>query len=116
MIPLISECSSKKLESNYTFLGYDVWPSSAVNEMRKLINKVRKKLSKVKSPSLVIHSKVDLLSPYSNLSLVFNSIQSKHKEKLILEKAGHNLFVKNPEQEKIFNTISSFLKKYIKKS
>ena len=105
---------SRKIRNNLTFMGYDVWPSSAVNEMRKLTNKVRKKLSKVKSPSLVMHSKVDLLSPKSNLPLIFNSIKSKHKEKLILEKAGHNLFVKNPEQEKIFITISSFLKKFIK--
>ena len=57
------------------FFGYDVWPSSAVNEMRKLINRVRKELSKIKSPSLIIHSKVDLLSPQSNISLVFNSIK-----------------------------------------
>ena len=105
---------SKKIRPNLTFMGYDVWPSSAVNEMRKLTNKVRKKLSKVKSPALVMHSKADLLSPHSNLSLVFDNIQSQHKEKLILKKAGHNLFVKNPEQEKIFKTISSFLKKFIK--
>ena len=97
-----------------TFFGYDVWPSSAVNEMRKLINRVRKELPKIKSPSLIIHSKLDLLSPQSNISLVFNSIKSEHKEKLILENAGHNLFANNPHQEKIFKRVSSFLKKFNK--
>ena len=29
---------SKKIRPNLTFMGYDVWPSSAVNEMRKLTN------------------------------------------------------------------------------
>ena len=104
----------KEKRNKITFFGYDVWPSSAVNEMRKLINRVRKELSKIKSPSLIIHSKVDLLSPQSNISLVFDSIKSEHKEKLILENAGHNLFARNPHQEKIFKKVSSFLKKFNK--
>ena len=104
----------KKKRDKITFFGYDVWPSSAVNEMRKLINRVRKELPKIKSPSLIIHSKLDLLSPQSNISLVFNSIKSEHKEKFILENAGHNLFANNPHQEKIFKRVSSFLKKFNK--
>ena len=104
----------KDKRNKIIFFGYDVWPSSAVNEMRKLINRVRKELSKINSPSLIIHSKVDLLSPQSNISLVFNSIKSKHKEKLILENAGHNLFTNNPHQEKIFKRVSLFLKKFNK--
>ena len=102
---------AKEIRDDLKFLGYNVWPSSAVNEMRKLTNQVKKELSKVESPSLIIHSKADLLAPKSNLSLVFNSIKSKHKEKLLLDTAGHNLFVNNPEKIYTFEKISLFLKK-----
>ncbi len=103
---------SKSLRAKLDFFGYDVWPAAAVNEMRKLTNKVRKKLSQVKCPAMIMHSKIDTLSPLSNFSLVFNSIQSNQKEKIILEKAGHNLFAKNPEQKIIFNKVLTFLKKF----
>ena len=105
---------SRGIRSNLKFFGYDVWPNSAVNEMRKLTNRVKKILPQVKCPAMVMHSRNDLLSPQSNFSLVYDSIQSNQKEKLILEKAGHNLFAENPEQKMIFEKVSTFLKKFNK--
>ena len=73
--------------------------------MRKLTNKVRKVLPKIKCPALVIHSKADLLSPQSNISLVYDTISSENKEKMIVENGGHNLFISNPDQKIIFKKI-----------
>ena len=103
---------SKKIRNSLEHFGYDVWPLTALNEMRKLTNKVRQVLPMIKCPSLVIHSNKDLLSPQSNLSLVYDSISSENKEKLIVEKTGHNLFLSNPEQKIIFQKIVEFFNRF----
>ena len=102
-------------QKNLEFFGYDYWPTAAVNEMRKMANKTKKILNEVTCPSLVIHSRADLLSPQSNISLVYDNITSKYKEKLILEKSGHNLFAENPNQNTIFQKVSEFLQKFPEK-
>ena len=106
----------KSIRDTINFFGYDAWPTSAVNEMRKLTNKTRKNLYKIKCPTLIIHSKADLLSPQSNIALVYDNISSEYKEKFIVEKAGHNLFYDNPNQKIIFEKVSDFLKQFINKS
>ena len=81
-------------------------------EMRKLTNKVKKELYDVNCPTLVIHSELDYLSLLSNASLVYNSISSTIKEKLIIKQASHNLFVSNPDQEIIFQKTTSFFNQF----
>ena len=102
----------KDIQDTMESSGYDVWPLTALNEMRKLTYKVQHILPTIKCPSLVIHSKIDLLSPQSNISLVYDNIASENKEKLIVEKAGHNLFASNPEQEIIFQNIVEFFNRF----
>ena len=94
------------------YLGYPVWTMSAVNEMRKLTNKVKKELNLVKTPALIIHSEQDKLQLPTNTPLVYNSISSKIKEKLIVGRANHNLFTSSPDQEMIFQKVVSFLNQF----
>ena len=103
---------SKKIRDDMSFFGYDSWPTSAVNEMRKMANKTKKILPNIKCPSLVIHSRKDLLSPQSNIALVYDNISSDYKEKFVVENAPHNLFAINPNQEIIFQKISGFLNQF----
>ena len=91
-------------------MGYKVWPISGLNEVRKLTNQVKKQLSKIKCPVLLVHSKSDLLTKTENIDFAYNSISSLNKEKFIVNNAGHNLFIQNPDQKRIFDKISSFLK------
>ena len=102
----------KAVRNNYDYLGYQVWPMSAVNEMRKLTNKVKKELPKIKCPALIIHSTKDILSLQSNISLVYDNISSEIKEKFIVHQANHNLFISNPDQEQIFQKINSFFNQF----
>ena len=102
----------KEVQNTIEFFGYDVWPLSALNEMRKLTTKVKAILPIIKCPALVIHSEADLLSPPSNISLVYNAISSENKEQLIVENAGHNLFASNPDQEIIFQNIVKFFNRF----
>ena len=102
----------KAVRNNYDYLGYQVWPMSAVNEMRKLTNLVKKELPKIKCPALVIHSTKDILSLQSNISLVYDNISSEIKEKFIFHQANHNLFINNPDQEQIFQKINSLFNQF----
>jgi len=103
---------SKTIRDTFNYYGYPVWPMSSVNEMRKLTNKVKKELSEVHCPALLIHAKQDRLSIKSNTSLVYDSISSKIKEKLIVKQADHNLFVSNPDQDLIFQKVTSFFNQF----
>ena len=85
---------------------------SAVNEFRKLTNKVKKELHLVNTPALIIQSKWDKLQHPSNTLLVYNSISSLVKEKVIFKNVGHNLFISSPDQELIFKKVASFLNQF----
>ena len=85
---------------------------SAVNEMRKLTNKVKKILSQVNVPALIIHSEKDKLQLPVNTSLVYNSISSDIKEKLILKNAGHNLFDYSLDQDMVFQKVGAFFNQF----
>tara|TARA_B100001123_G_C15155795_1_gene965439 strand:- start:427 stop:1182 length:756 start_codon:yes stop_codon:yes gene_type:complete len=102
----------KDVRDNYDYLGYKVWPMSAVNEFRKLTLKVHKELPEIKCPALVMHSAIDKLSPKSNISAVFDNISSEIKEKFIVNHASHNIFVKSQDQELIFQKITSFFNQF----
>ena len=102
----------KAVRNNYNYLGYQVWPMSAVNEMRKLTNLVKKELPTVKCPALIAHSERDILSLQSNIALVYDNISSEYKEKLIVKNATHNMFVTNPDQDLIFKKIAFFFKQF----
>ena len=102
----------KEVRDQYNYLGYQVWPMSAVNEMRKLTNQVIKELPAVKCPALVIHSTIDMLSIPANISLVYNNISSEIKEKLLVGKATHNLFVPGPDQDEIYSKVHSFFNRF----
>ena len=102
----------KNIRKDLNYFGYEVWPMSAVNEMRKLTNLVKKELNNVKCPALIAHSKIDKLSPQSNIDIVYNNISSNHKEKLIVDNAKHNLFLESLDQQMIFKTIASFFNQF----
>tara|TARA_X000000368_G_C23023152_1_gene708952 strand:- start:164 stop:952 length:789 start_codon:yes stop_codon:yes gene_type:complete len=94
------------------FYGYNYYPLSALNEMRKMVDQVRKKLHKISSPILLIHSKVDLTAPIDNFQIIQNHLKTKHLETLVLEKTGHNVFdTELEDKELIFNTVNQFIDK-----
>ena len=99
---------NKKFRDTYDYYGYDVYPMTGLNEMRKLTNIVRPILNQVTSPALIIYSKRDVLSLRANFDIVFDNISSNIKETLVLEKSTHNIFTKSSEQQIVFNKILSF--------
>ena len=102
----------KDIRDKLVYLGYKVWPLSAVNEMRKLTNRVKGELYKIKCPVLIIHSIKDILSLQSNIALVYDNISSEMKEKFIVNQANHNLFTNSPDQKLIFKKINSHFSQF----
>jgi len=118
LIPLFSRIIKKRnkksrhpesLKNKIKFYGYEEYPLIALNEMRKLNQFVKKKLSKITCPSLIIHSTADRMSILENVHIVFDSINSSIKEKMFIDRAHHNLFDDNQDQKIIFNKILNFL-------
>ena len=115
LIPFLSKIikfSKKNNDTTIKYYGYTSYPLIALNEMRKLTNMIIKKLPKVTSPLLIIHSESDKMSLKKNVNLVYNKTQSTIKEKLFVENAHHNLFDKNKDQKKIFNKVLNFITKH----
>jgi len=56
IIPITDKASQYKNGKNMRFYGYTHYPNKALNEFRKLTNVVRKKLGKVKCPTLHLYS------------------------------------------------------------
>ena len=117
LIPLLCKAlkfSKKEFKdkSKRKFYGYKSYPLIALNEMRKLNNMIIKKLPKVTSPLLIIHSKSDMMSLEKNVDLVYNKAQSKIKEKFFVKNAHHNLFDENEDQKKIFDEVFNFITKH----
>lgn len=94
---------------NMKFYGYNQYPMIALNEMRKMTNRVRKELPKVTAPILIIHTMIDKTSIYENVEIIKNNINSKDTQELIVHKAEHSLFDTNEDQKQIFNETLDFL-------
>jgi carboxylesterase len=92
------------------FYGYNYYPLSALNEMRKMLDKIKPKLHKIKSPILLMHSTIDQTAPIENFYIIKNNLTTKKLQTLVLHKAGHNIYDTELEDKKlIFNTIDTFI-------
>ena len=94
---------------NHQFYGYDHYPLIAVNEMRKMVDKVKLNVPKVSSPVLLIHSKIDKTALFENYFIIKKLLKKTQLSTLILEETGHNVFdTEESDKEQIFSTISTF--------
>ena len=96
---------------NIQFYGYNQCPLCALNEMRKMIGKVKNNLKKIKSPVLLIHSTIDQTAPFINLEIIKNELKTKFIDTLVVDKTGHNIYDSDKEDKDIiFNKIDNFIK------
>tara|TARA_B100001750_G_C15497090_1_gene594883 strand:+ start:1339 stop:2106 length:768 start_codon:yes stop_codon:yes gene_type:complete len=102
-------------KNNPQYYGYLEYPIVALNEMRRLINVVKKELSNVQCPTLIIHSLNDQTALIKNAEFVNYGINSKIKEIFYVNKSHHNIFDshKNPDQKFVFNKIEQFIKQHL---
>ena len=97
-------------EEKKFLLGYHKTPIRSVHEFNKLAAKVRKDLYKINKPLLIVHSHMDRTVDEESVDLLYNSVSSQIKEKIYLNKCGHNITVEC-EKEDVFRGVIDFLKK-----
>ena len=100
---------------NNQFYGYDYYPLVALNEMRKMIDKVKEQLYKISSPVLLIHSKIDKTAVFENYNIIKSLLKTSDLSSLVLEKTGHHVFdTDESDKQEIFSKISTFTKNIFK--
>ena len=115
IVPIRDKASQYKDGKTMQFYGYTHYPNKALNEMRKLTNIVRKKLTNVKCPTLLLYSESDQTCIMDNYDIVNDQISSEIKEKLIVKYSSHNMLVENihlDERKLIHQTINQFIGKF----
>ncbi|RLI60706.1 MAG: esterase [Candidatus Asgardarchaeum californiense] len=93
--------------------SYDVIPVRALHELLKLLKAVKKNLSRITVPALIVHGKLDETVPTYNAEVIYNSISSQHKELLWLEKS-HHVMTLDVERAKLFEAVENFVRKHAK--
>ena len=109
-VPKRKTFNAQDLKSiNHDFYGYTHYPLTALNEMRKLVDKVKINLHKISSPVLLIHSKVDKTALFENYHIIKNALKTPNLSTLVVNETGHHVFdTEASDKEEIFNTISKF--------
>jgi len=102
---------------NIQFYGYKHYPLCALNEMRKLVDKVKIKLKKISSPLLLIHSTIDQTAPFENLEIIKKELRTPIVDTLVVHQTGHNIYdTDKDDKEVIFNKIDKFIEKIFKQN
>ena len=94
---------------NAKFYGYKEYPLKALNEYRKMIYVVLKRIHYIKIPGLIIHSHPDQTSSKKNVDIILKHINNNKTKTLFVDRAHHNMFDENLDQNIIFENILSFL-------
>ncbi len=93
-------------------VALDNYPLSCVYELLKMSKYVRKNLSKVIAPILIIHAKEDDLTSVKSAKLVYAKVTSKNKELIILNESYH-LIVLDNEKDFVFEKSIDFINKIL---
>ncbi|RPG03794.1 MAG: alpha/beta fold hydrolase [Pelagibacteraceae bacterium TMED246] len=97
---------------NIQFYGYNHYPLCALNEMRKMIDKVKLTLKKISSPLLLIHSTIDQTAPFENLEIIKQELTISNLETLVVNETGHNIYDTDKNDKKvIFDKIDQFIER-----
>ena len=79
--------------------------------MRKMVDKIKVNLPKIKSPILLINSKTDYTALFENHNLIKNLLTTKKLTTLVLERTNHNIFDSDSDEKpNILTSVDYFIK------
>ena len=93
---------------------YPKVPVASVSQLLQLFKALKKRLSKIKVPVLIVYSPQDHVVKTKSSRKIFNSISSKNKQLLQLEKSYHILTM-DIEKEQVFSESGKFINDIISK-
>jgi carboxylesterase len=91
-------------------LEYPSYPLRAVTQLHQLLKEMRKNLSQLEMPVLLIHSKKDAGVPYQHAQRIYEHLGSSDKEIFWLENSGH-VVVRDADRERVFQAAASFVRR-----
>lgn len=97
-------------EAAKNHVDYPFYSTHAILELNKLIKVMQDELPNVKMPVLLVQSRTDAAIPGDSMDSLFQHIHSIDKSKFWVEDSGH-VVIREPEREKIFAEVKSFLKR-----
>ena len=99
----------RSAEETQYLLGSSKLPVCSIDELNKLTKAVSKSLDKISAPLLIVHSHNDEAVDESSVDILYTKVKSLTKEKIFLNKSGHNITVEC-EKLDVFNAVLNFLK------
>ena len=90
-------------------IAYENVPTAAIHEMLGVLRKARMGLPSIDQPLLVIHSRNDHTVHPSNAQYIYDTVASKDKELIWLERSYHVVTL-DYEKEEIFERTYQFIK------
>lgn len=93
-------------------IDYPFYSTLPIMELNKLINVMLAELPNVHIPTLFVQSKSDHGIPANSMDYLHDHISSADKTKLWVENSGH-VVIREPERERIFKTVKSFISRII---
>jgi len=69
--------------------GYTVYPLWAADQFHRLTKKVKNNISRVEVPTIIFQGIYDQTIDKKNIQFIFDGIQSKTKEMVVMKKSGH---------------------------
>jgi carboxylesterase len=106
------ESGWEDLEALTTHRSYDYYPIKSVAELYKLLHEVKKQVENIQIPILIISAKKDLSVPQKHAKLIYKKVNSKDKERVLIEKGGH-VIPKDAGRHQMLEAVDEWLKKRI---
>jgi carboxylesterase len=89
-------------------ISYQEYPVKSVLEAFKIVREMRKNITKVTQPTLIMQSTHDHIVEKNSAENIYAGIRSEIKKKIYIEKAYHT-FISDIKNEHIFEDILNFL-------
>lgn len=103
------------LESLSTHKSYGYYPIRSIKQLYKLLREVKKSISKIEVPILVIQSKKDPSVPSKHAEYIYNKVNSTDKTLVWIDKGGH-VIPKDAGRYQLFEEIKNWMKKRVNRN
>jgi carboxylesterase len=84
-----SVIEKNKPDDGLPWQGYTVYPLWAADQFHRLTKKVKNNISKVEVPTIIFQGIFDKTIDKKNIQFIYDGIQSKTKEMVVMKKSGH---------------------------
>ena len=84
-----SAIEKNKPDDGVPWQGYTVYPLWAADQFHRLTKKVKNNISRVEVPTIIFQGIFDKTIDKKNIQFIYDGIQSKTKEMVVMKKSGH---------------------------